>query len=207
MKFKNLEFSNIIAQSLYQDYLDQVRKATKTYSPPDKEEVLMEINSHIFEAIKQCTLHDELSCLQTIINQLGSPESFLNLNVDENDNESSSQALHSKLNSKIFPKSAGSGIFNLILSICYSIVVFSTIAILVKIFFPDYVGFYYKPGEIVMLGSPLHAAQQYSQYEVLRKWFIPIMCACASIFYLAIYFLEKSSVNPSRIKRIEQSSV
>ena len=49
MKFKKIQFKNADAQKIYENYLKQIYSATKKLSNEDQNDILMELNSHIFE--------------------------------------------------------------------------------------------------------------------------------------------------------------
>ncbi len=52
-KVKNIEFKSISAQRIYNDYLKRVERTISILSEKDKLDMLMEINSHIYEAMQQ----------------------------------------------------------------------------------------------------------------------------------------------------------
>jgi len=70
MKF--IEFKDPSAQKLYRNYIKQAEKATKVLSTEDQEDILMEMNSHIYEAVqKDENRSSEIEILVNIIDQLG----------------------------------------------------------------------------------------------------------------------------------------
>jgi uncharacterized membrane protein len=74
---KLLTFKNNSAQRIYDDYISRCKKAIKSLSDSDKEECLLEINSHIYEHIQDNATQDELENLLNVLERLGLPEETL----------------------------------------------------------------------------------------------------------------------------------
>ena len=53
MEFKKIQFRSTDAQKIYENYLKQIQSATKKLSKEDQTDILMELNSHIFESISK----------------------------------------------------------------------------------------------------------------------------------------------------------
>lgn len=89
---KRIEFTDERAMSIYTDYMVRVERMTKILPKEDQNEILMELNSHIYEAVLQDSSKDtELNKLVDVITRLGAPEKTLaQLVADKKMN----QALH-----------------------------------------------------------------------------------------------------------------
>lgn len=74
---KNIELTSTTAQGIYNDYLKRVEKCITILSKEDKKELLMEINSHIFEGMQRFSDNNETDNLLTVLEKLGVPEEFL----------------------------------------------------------------------------------------------------------------------------------
>lgn len=78
MKFKEIAFSDQNASRIYKDYISRVQLSTKILSPENREEILMEINSHIYESFHNNTEHqNDVEKLLNILDKIGKPELFL----------------------------------------------------------------------------------------------------------------------------------
>ena len=49
---KNIEFKNPLSQRIYNDYLKRVKRNLALLSKNDQHEMMMEINSHIYESME-----------------------------------------------------------------------------------------------------------------------------------------------------------
>ncbi len=52
MKFKKIEFEDKNAQRVYDNFIKNLRNVLKPILDEDRQEVLMEFNSHIYEAFR-----------------------------------------------------------------------------------------------------------------------------------------------------------
>ncbi|WP_313027823.1 hypothetical protein [Soonwooa sp.] len=52
MKFKEIEFTDSTAKRIYKDYISRIKNTTKILDSDNREEILMEANSHIFESFQ-----------------------------------------------------------------------------------------------------------------------------------------------------------
>ncbi len=53
MKIEHIKFNEEASKRIYIDYMKRVRKATHSLSKENQDDIYMEINSHIFEAVQQ----------------------------------------------------------------------------------------------------------------------------------------------------------
>lgn len=78
MKFKKIQFKNADAQKIYENYLKQIYSATKKLSNEDQNDILMELNSHIFESISKTeNPASEISNLLNVLDKIGVPNDVL----------------------------------------------------------------------------------------------------------------------------------
>ncbi|KKX47194.1 HAAS signaling domain-containing protein [Sphingobacterium sp. IITKGP-BTPF85] len=78
MKFKEIEFENRNCTRIYRDYLKRVRNTVKILNEQNQQEILLEINSHLFEGFSDNPNgRDEVEHLLDILEKLGQPEEFL----------------------------------------------------------------------------------------------------------------------------------
>ncbi|MGJ1430645.1 HAAS signaling domain-containing protein [Sphingobacterium spiritivorum] len=51
MKFKEIAFKDKNSKRIYLDYISRIQQATKSLDKTNQQEILLEINSHIYESI------------------------------------------------------------------------------------------------------------------------------------------------------------
>ncbi|WP_232789299.1 HAAS signaling domain-containing protein [Sphingobacterium sp. UDSM-2020] len=74
MKFKEIEFENRNCTRIYRDYLKRVRNTVKVLNEQNQQEILLEINSHLFEGFSDNPNgRDEVEHLLDILEKLGQP--------------------------------------------------------------------------------------------------------------------------------------
>jgi len=76
MKFKELTFKDQHTEKIYKDYIGRVKNSVKSLNRENQNETLLEINSHIYEAL-QAPAENETTDLLNLLQKLGSPEHFL----------------------------------------------------------------------------------------------------------------------------------
>ena len=69
MKFKKIEFEDKNAQRVYDNFIKNLRNVLKPILDEDRQEVLMEFNSHIYERIQNNTSKSELNELLNAISK------------------------------------------------------------------------------------------------------------------------------------------
>ena len=77
MKIENIKFSQEASKRVYNDYMKRVKRATNSLSKQNQDDIYMEINSHIFEAIQHENGAKEIDLLLDTIDKLGIPEEVL----------------------------------------------------------------------------------------------------------------------------------
>jgi hypothetical protein len=206
MEFKKIQFNNAEAQKIYENYLRQIQSVTKKLSQEDQKDILMEINSHIYESIsRNYGKIDELKNIINAIDKIGIPADILKPLVAE---KKLKQAIKTFNPIHIFQA--------LILNISYGIIYFIfllfylflssfIILIFVKLLLPNNVGFYYKNGEFFQYGGFIENGNL-ENYEILGNWFIPVTILLAILFYFLITLLLKLKKNIRKKKKTSYSN-
>ena len=191
MKFKKIQFKNADAQKIYDNYLKQIYSATKKLSNEDQNDILMELNSHIFESISKTeNPASEISNLLNVLDKIGVPNDVLKPLVAE---KKLNQAIRTFNPIHVFQAitlNISNGIIYFVFFILYLFLFSFIVLILGKIIYPDNVGFYFKKGEIFQYGGFLEN-ENIKQYEILGYWFIPVTIILTIIFYFLITLLLK----------------
>lgn len=191
MKIEKIKFKEEEAQGVYKSYLKRIEKAVKTLPKSEQQEVLMEMNSHIFEAMQQNSKQNEMDCLLDVIDKLGVPEEVLKPLIADKKLEQATKTFNPLHVFKALILNITNGISYVIffiLYLCLSVFVF---AIGAKLLYPNEVGMFYKPNEIFVLGVRAAENSTHKNYEVLGAWFIPAMLLGIIVFYFIITLLLK----------------
>ncbi len=68
---KMIDFTDTRAKGIYTDYIQRVKRTTRTLPTADRNDIIMEINSHIYEYINRNETAPELDNIITITQKLG----------------------------------------------------------------------------------------------------------------------------------------
>lgn len=188
MKFKEIEFKDKNSNRIYQDYVSRVQNAIKVLDKKSRQEILLEINSHIYEGMMYDSENQkgEVEKLLNILEKLGQPEVFLKPLVAEKKLEEATKSFNPVKIAKALALNIGNGISYVIFSILYLFLSTFILLIIAKFVSPENVGFFYYPDETFMFGYNSSVKPHDYQYERLGNWFIPAMLLSAVISYLFI---------------------
>lgn len=188
MKFRKIEFKNFEAQIVYNKYIKNTKRAIKKLPKKEQEDLLMELNSHIFESIQNRESSDELQIINEIVDQLGAPkETWSEIGIEKNTIRNKNTPKNLNMNTlKSFAQNFKLGT---LYTLSYTLLVFSIGLISLKIHFGEKMGLYYKKGEYFVLGGIDFGDGIYApEYEILGIWYIPFWTVC---FMLSYYFIKE----------------
>ncbi len=190
MKFTPIILKNPSAERIYNDYIRRIRTATSLLNKEDQQEILMELNSHIYEHLQQDNQkqEDEVEKLLDVLERLGAPEEILKPLVADKKMEQAVKTFNPVHVFKALMLNITNGLSYVLFSIFYLFLSIFVVLIIMKILAPEQTGLFYHPGQVFVLGI---TDEKYLKYEVLGNWFIPVMLAGAIIFYLIITGLLK----------------
>lgn len=192
MKFKEIAFSDQNAYRIYKDYIARVQLATKILSSNDREEIMMEINSHIYESFNgNIDGKNDVEKLLNILDKIGKPELFLKELVAEKKLEESTKSFNPISIFKALILNLGNGFSYILFFILYLLLFSFVFLIFAKIFDPKNTGFFYKANDFFILGKLSLAKENHQQYEHLGNWFIPAIIAITILFYFILTLLLK----------------
>lgn len=192
MKFKEIAFTSKNASRIYKDYVDRIQHVIKTLDKQNQLDILLEINSHIYESISQTVEKkgEEVDTLLNVLEKLGQPEIFLKSLVAEKKLEEATQSFNPIKIAKALILNIGNGFSYIVFTILYLLLFAFLFLIVAKIIFPEDVGFFYRAHDIFILGIYKNSeGMSYSQYEQLGNWFIPVMCAAMAVLYITLTLL------------------
>jgi len=204
MKFRKIVFKNFEAQIVYNKYIKNTKGVIKKLPKAEQEDILMELNSHIFESIQNRESSDELQIINEIVDQLGEPkETWSEIGIEKKSTKNKNKPKNLNMNTlKSFAQNFKLGT---LYTFSYTLMVFSIGLISLKIYFGAKLGLYYKNGEYFVLGGIDFGDGIYSpEYEMLGIWYIPFWTVC---FILSCYFIKelKKKEEKLELKNLELS--
>lgn len=192
MEFKEIQFTDPHAQRVYKNYIHSIKSVTKPLSPLDRNEVLMEFNSHIYESLQSNTNSSELDTLLNAIDKLGAPDEVLKPLIADKLLDKATKFFNPIDVFKALALNITNGISYIIFALLYLCLGGFIFLIFAKLIKGNEVGMYVENGKFQAIGM-LSDSDNYQ--EVLGNWFIPVMLLSAVVLYFFITFLL-------RIKRI-----
>jgi hypothetical protein len=188
---KNIEFQNATAFKIYEDYIKRVKRTTATLSAEDKSDILMEFNSHIFEAMQLSSEISEVDNLMHVIERLGSPEEVLLPLVADKKLAQATSTFNPVHVFKALALNISNGVSYVVFSLLYLMLFAFAFLIFAKIFSPENVGLFYGNNGFTGSGLSFKATQLEGTREILGWWFIPWMVITAAVLYAIITLLLK----------------
>lgn len=187
MKFKRIDFEDKNAQRVYDNYIKSLRNVLNPILDEDRQEVLMEFNSHIYEYIQNNKSKSELNELLNAIDKLGSPEEVLKPLIADKLLEKATKSFNPIHIFKALSLNIANGVSYIIFFLLYLFLGTFVFLIFAKLFNSN-TGMFFKEGEFKALGL----IDETSGYqEVLGYWFIPVMILATVFFYFIITLVLK----------------
>ncbi|MEO4004969.1 hypothetical protein [Flavobacterium sp. CAU 1735] len=191
MKFKEIAFREPNSKRIYLDYIARIQQAIKTLNAANQQEILLEINSHIYESLMSDpdSGREEVAHLLDILEKLGQPEVFLKPLVAEKKLEEATRTFNPFQVIKALVLNIGNGISYIIFAVLYLLLFGFLFLIGAKLIDPENVGFFYRANDICILGYYRSYGVTHLEYEKLGNWFIPLMLVLTVLFYFMITLL------------------
>ena len=175
MKFQKIKFNQESTQRVYNNYIKQIEQTVKTLPREEQLDILMEMNSYIYEGMQNSDAEQELDNLLNIIDNFGDLEKVLKPIVAERKLDQATKTFNPVHVFKALVLNIQNGIFFIFISICYLGLGGFGLAVVSKMVAPSKIGMYYKPGEyFVLAGIPGDGVNEI-EYELLGDWYIPFM--------------------------------
>ncbi|MEO0583535.1 MAG: hypothetical protein AAF135_15025 [Bacteroidota bacterium] len=174
---------NKAAQKVCESYLKRVSRMTQVLSKEGQQDILLEIESHIYESLQQHSLDNELDALLAILEKLGEPEEFLVEMVAERKMEEAARTANPLHLIHAFRLNISRGIAYVFMALLYLFTFCFTLLIPLKLIFPAQVGLFKEAGRFVSFG---YLSKTEGTSEVLGGWFIPLVLGIVIILYFSI---------------------
>lgn len=187
---KAIHFKTPESQQLYDDYIDRIQRTVSVLPPTERQDIVMELNSHIYEGMQGVTIADENEKLKELLLKMGSPEEVLQPLIANNSLQQAAHSYNPITIAKALVLNIGNGIKYIIFTILYLLLFGFVFLIIAKIRNPKEVGLYFKNGSFHLLGTRNSlSVQRLGLQEVLGNWFIPVMLLGLISLYLVITLL------------------
>lgn len=188
MKFKAIVFKERSAERIYEDYIGRIRKVTRSLPEKDQNEILMELNSHIYEDLQHRENNNEIEDLLNVLEKLGIPEEILQPLVADKKMEQATRTFNPLHVVKALILNITNGVSYVVFFILYVFLTGFVFLIGAKVIYPEKVGLFYNPGKMFMFGM---AADNQKQFEILGNWFIPVTILLTVVVYVLLTLLLK----------------
>lgn len=187
MEYKKIVFKNPEAQKVYDNYIKQILTATKLLNKEDQNDILMELNSHIYESkTKNSDENQELNNLLNTLDKIGNPSEVLKPLIAEKKLNQATQTFNPIHIFQALVLNFSFGIIYIVFAMLYSFLFLFLILFIAKIFKPNNVGLFHRNGE---WSGGYITEPNIHQYDVLGNWFFPLIISIAIIFYILITLL------------------
>ncbi len=187
---KKIEFQEEKAQKIYNDYLKRAERMVKTLPQEDRNDVLMEFNSHIYEAMQHAS-GNEAQNLTAILQKIGAPEEVLQPLVADKKLVQATKTFNPLHVFKALALNITNGISYIIFSILYLMLFCFIFLIYLELVQPENTGLFYSDGNFEALGFSSDNFGKPANEEVLGHWFIPVMVVTIVLLYLFITLMLK----------------
>lgn len=191
MKIENIKFSQEASKRIYNDYMARIKKATNSLSLQNQNDIYMEFNSHIFEAIHHQKQGNEIDSLLDILEKLGTPEEVLKPLVADKKLEEATKSFNPLHIFKALILNFTNGISYIIFFILYLLLFGFVFLIFAKIANPADVGLFYKDDASFCVLGMTNQKPADGVHEILGHYFIPAMLLAIVVFYTIITLLLK----------------
>jgi len=194
MRIEDIKFEQKASQRIYSDYMKRIKKATASLSKISQDDIYMEFNSHIFEAIQHKSQANEIDSLLDIIEKLGAPEEVLKPLVADKKLEQATKTFNPVHVFKALILNFTNGISYVFFFVLYLFLFGFVFLIFAKIINPSLVGLHMKDDSFSVFVLGIMSQEDKIKnhtHEVLGYWFIPAMLLAIVVFYLFITLLLK----------------
>lgn len=179
-------FKTAPAQHIYRDYMTRIERCLRGVSSDIANELLMEYQSHIFEATRNSREEEEFTRLTAVIQQLGIPEEFLKPVIAGKTLEKATKTFNPVDVFRALVLNIRNGVIFTVFGLLYLFLFSFLFLVVAKIFFPNHTGLFYDENGFRSFGFFVHSE---GTTEMLGLWLIPLSLLTASVLYLLITLL------------------
>jgi hypothetical protein len=178
---KRIIFTNPTAQKIYDDYFNRVNRCVSILSANDQLEMMMELNSHIYEATNAASPANEVEVLVDTLEKLGAPEDVLQPVIAHKKVREATRSFNPKhiVQALYLNISNGAGYF--VFAVVYLLIIAFGILIVLKLVSPTHTGLFIKDDHFVAFGFKTDLPSGVT--ELLGNWFIATVIVLMGAFY------------------------
>ncbi len=178
-------FSDKVSIKIWQQHFKLIRHLSRTLSDQSQNDLILEIQDHLYESFRNQPGDDEPERLLNAIEQMGSPEEYLHPIITDHLLSAASKTYNPAtiLKSLVYYLMGGLKRFliSLFMMIGYTFSLVLAFMACVKPFYPEHIGLFISPQNGVSLGFVKSAS---IESEILGYWMIPI----GLVLSLGLYF-------------------
>ncbi len=190
-----MDFKTDTTKKIYEAYFKRVNNIVKGLPKASRDDITMELQSHVYEALMVSANADEASALLDIIDKLGAPEEYLkNVVAMEKLKQATSTFKPVQIISAI-ASNIGNGVLNtsraVVFGLLYLLVFVFSLLSIVKLIIPEHTGLFTSKSGLYSFGViySTDAVQEHLGY-----FFIPFCLLIATVLYLIITLLLKLTI-------------
>jgi len=178
---KRIIFTSTTAQKIYDDYFARVNRCIGILAANDQQEVLMELNSHIYEATHTVHPDNEIEILVDVLEKLGAPEVVLQPVVAQKKVRQATRSFNPKHVLQALYLNIFNGVGYFIFAIIYLFILCFGFLAIVKMIAPRHTGLFIGGEHLFAMGYFTHRPS--GSFELLGDWFIATVILLMGIFY------------------------
>ena len=189
---KRITFKNATAQKIYDDYFKRANRCISMLSANDQLDILMELNSHIYEATHEATAENEIDILVDTLQKLGDPEEILKPAVAYHKAQQAGRTFNPKHIVQALSLNIFNGAAYVIMGVVYLLILASGSLIVLKLLYPAHTGLFIGSNSFSTTGIFTGSGRFFFGYspqplvgvsEVLGNWFILTVIGLMLLFY------------------------
>lgn len=178
---KRIIFTNTSAQKIYDDYLKRAERVTSILAPADQLEIMMEINSHIYEATHGVLANHEVEQLLDTLEKLGAPEEVLQPLVANKKVVQATKSFRPRHIMQALYLNINNGAGFIIFGVIYLLIIMLGILIPLKLIYPEKTGLFIRNDHFFGFGYVTELKPGLT--ELLGNWFILVIVFLMGAFY------------------------
>ena len=177
---KRIIFTNPTAQKIYDDYFTRVNRCIGILAAADQQELLMEFNSHVYEATYAAPPDKEIEILVDALDKLGAPEVVLQPVVAYKKVQQATRSFNPRHVLQALYLNIFNGVGYFFIGIVYLLIACFGLLAVVKMIAPAHTGLFVG-GHVFALGYTSHLSGGVA--ELLGNWFIATVITLMGISY------------------------
>lgn len=187
----------------YASYMNCISEAVKNLDLVNSNEITLELESHIYEAMQSKRLADlpEGIRLEIVLAKLGEPKTYIKAIIDEQELQTALQKHQVVRIMKASIKNTTKNTKYFLTSILYLFSLAFIVIAIIKLIYPESTGLFMGANNAISLG---HVTPSMVKAEMLGYWIIPIMVILSIMFYFVATLILKNILKNSRTNKWEQ---